>query len=52
MKEPVDVFLFLFFGGGGGGGKGVSHRQQRTQCIKGDKELLVCKRRFSFTYVL
>ena len=51
MKEPVDVFLFLFFGGGGGGG-GVSHRQQRTQCIKGDKELLVCKRRFSFTYVL
>ena len=51
MKEPVDVFLFLFFGGGGGG-KGVSHRQQRTQCIKGDKELLVCKRRFSFTYVL
>ena len=52
MKEPVDVFLFLFFGGGGGGGMGVSHRQQRTQCIKGDKELLVCKRRFSFTYVL
>ena len=52
MKEPVDVFLFLLFGGGGGGGKGVSHRQQRTQCIKGDKELLVCKRRFSFTYVL
>ena len=52
MKEPVDVFLFLFFGGGGGGEKGVSHRQQRTQCIKGDKELLVCKRRFSFTYVL
>ena len=51
MKEPVDVFLFLFFGGGGGG-KGVSHRQQRTQCIKGDEELLVCKRRFSFTYVL
>ena len=51
MKEPVDVFLFLLFGGGGGG-KGVSHRQQRTQCIKGDKELLVCKRRFSFTYVL
>ena len=45
------IFFFQFFFWGGGG-KGVSHRQQSTQCIKGNKELLVCKCRFSFTYVL
>ena len=51
-RNRLTYFYFYFLVGGRGGGKGVSHRQQRTQCIKGDKELLVCKRRFSFTYVL